>query len=80
MITADSITDEQIRELRNEQLRAMRRCIERDAATANGEDLDYSFAALSDHAIPGVFTGKRITPQEGRARCAEILNARKEGK
>jgi hypothetical protein len=73
VITADTITDEQIRELRAMQIEAYRIG---DASQAG--DLDYSFAALrSEGARLGLFTGRRISREEGRARCAEILNARR---
>lgn len=79
MITAESITDEQIRELRD---------MPRVSGAPAGEDrrLDELF----DHALGSngreacIDRGYSITPhmrEQARARCAEILEARrKEGK
>ena len=71
MITADTITDEQIRELLQE-LRTSpgsRRCTRRER-----EDMRACFVALST----GVAWVSSWTKETARARCAEILNARLE--
>ena len=84
-LTADTITDEQIRELRREQLETARAAlVENDYDDRDMfADLDFSYVALrADHPDGrlGLFTGLRITRQIARARCAEILNARREAK
>jgi hypothetical protein len=68
-LTADTITDEQIRELR-------------DRALGSGEPFRlpgeaYDVIRATNKALGG---GRESTRREGRARCAEILNARAEGK
>lgn len=87
MITADTITDEQIRELRKEQLRTWRAWMSRPVCENDQpqpfdpSDLDASFISLRDDkpgGRPGLFCGRYVTRAEARARCAEILNARKE--
>lgn len=75
MITADTITDEQIRELRdsllNEQSVLVAGDIERRVARAN--DIDACEMALfSIHTMEAWESPKA----KARARCAEILNAR----
>ena len=74
MITADTITDEQIRELRNEAWQVCDGGDEQDVFTADAVITACSLAlAKSPDAIMA------STVQEARARCAEILNARKIG-
>lgn len=85
LLTADTITDEQIRELRKEQISKWREWSNRDARDCSSppfepSDLDHSFVALKEHkdgGRPGLFGANYITRAEARARCAEILNARK---
>ena len=88
-ITVETITDEQIRELRKEQLAAWYNWVHRPVFDNNRPppfeptDLDHSFVALREHVDggrPGVFSGRNISRTEARARCAEILEARKEQK
>ena len=82
MVTAETITDEQIRELRRNQLEAARAALACNNYDELGlfTDLDYSFIALREDMADGrlgLFTGRRIRRHAARARCAEILNARK---
>ena len=69
MLTAETITDAMIRELRDEQ-KARYRANDYEHA----EDLDYSFAAICGReSIVGLFTGERITREQGIERCVVIL-------
>lgn len=76
MLTADTITDEQIRELSRVQWEAYWR-----AESVPLEDRQSTANAL---AIGGGILGaasywsRRQTQLEARARCAEVLNARSE--
>jgi len=79
MLTADTITDEQIRELRRDTFARYQR------GESVREQLDVEAAALrADGGTLGLpsFWARRITQTEARARCAEILNTRaaKEGR
>lgn len=69
MITADTITDEQIRELLRTRALAKSKLMRRTiVGVALGDGARY------------VRDGVEVTQAEARARCAEILNARAEGK
>jgi hypothetical protein len=64
VITADTITDEQIRELRERSVRLY---------LGNGDHSQWDVINLCRVAL----TDNRSTPHtDARARCAEILNAR----
>ena len=65
VVTADTITDEEIRELWS-----------RGDNAITGRTL---FIALGE-AVGGFYTPSADEIREARARCAEIWNARKEGK
>lgn len=67
-LTADTITDEQIRELRK---------IEPDLGRVGMSDRDIRLA-LRDGRGSRVFSERMV--RAARARCAEILNARNEAK
>jgi len=72
-LTADTITDEQIRELRHETMHRYR------CGEDVHEQLQVETAALSpDGGVlgPAGYHARRITREEARARVAEILNAR----
>ena len=86
MVTADNITDEQIRELRKEQIALWRQWADLGISNSSRplpfpvEDLDYSFAAVCGReSIVGLFSGERISANAGREHCAAILNARQNG-
>jgi hypothetical protein len=67
VITADTITDEQIREL----------CL---AIEAEGARSEYAYCIGSPGALAQIANGRSKLRTAARARCAEILNARaKEG-
>lgn len=66
-ITADTITDEQIRELRD--------LSDSDDTMIRFNDQDVSIAYLAQRAL----TSKGLARRAARARCAEILNARADG-
>lgn len=68
MITADNITDDQLRELLRESPD------EEESASAERQRW-LPLAALGDTSAAWALN---ISKQEARARCAEILNARKE--
>jgi hypothetical protein len=61
MLTADTITDEQIRELM------------RDAS-------DHAISVICRTALSRLIPERFDSREQARARCAEILNARVEGK
>ncbi|MGN6107074.1 MAG: hypothetical protein ACTHU0_18350 [Kofleriaceae bacterium] len=72
-VTADTITDEQIRKLRNDLWAAYWR-----AELVPLEDRQATYNALTlGGGIVGAesFWSRRQTQEEARARCAEILNA-----
>lgn len=79
MITADTITDEQIREL-IEDLRTDGEWTKKRGRLhwSRQDDLRACFAALSVEGIDGGGNKmvSKYTKESGRARCAEILNAR----
>lgn len=70
MLTADTITDEQIRELR----RILRSELDATATTVTKFWESDRICALA----LGTRRDRLIRKHEARARCAEILNARKE--
>jgi DNA-directed RNA polymerase subunit RPC12/RpoP len=76
VITADTITDEQIRELlidlRGTHVYTCNRCGHRDMYHSHTNDMRACYAALSTVEIH-VSTWTKDT---ARAHCAEILNAR----
>jgi hypothetical protein len=73
-LTADTITDAQIVELRRDTMARYQR------GEAVGEQLQIETAALrTDGGIlgPASYWAQRISQRDARAHCAEILNARK---
>ena len=82
MITADTITDEQIRELREQAAR----WLDQNPASAIGDRirLDDWSAQHSTFTSAQIALGEKrprrgSTKRAARARCAEILNARQNG-
>jgi hypothetical protein len=79
MLTADTITDDQIRELRTFASGAT--AVLFDSLTVEICDVALGWVVpprcLNAHPAHDCVAGQRTT---ARARCAEILNARKEGK
>lgn len=73
MITAEAITDEQIRELREASSEDGSGVIDSDGEYLPATEVLF----LCDSAIEGESDHHRAL---ARARCAEILNARAEGK
>ena len=81
MLTADTITDEQIRELESDVLDVgsdKEKCRIVDLSTrALGEIPSFEVALAHVGAHPGEYLSKlRRRRKIARARCAEILNAR----
>lgn len=77
-VTADSITDEQIRELR---VWALAHCHKHDAPEQYAQYVKGSAAMYSADVAIGKRRARRGDSRaRARARCAEILNARSEGK
>ena len=74
MLTADTITDEQIRKLRDDLLK--------ESLNQMTDDTDACGMALRDpKSYPGHLQDTAsIMRSIGRARCAEILNARDDGR
>ena len=84
-VTGDNITDEQIRELRLETFDRYQRGEEfpgPDKRATVRELLQIQSAALNPAGGvigPDGYHARRLTQQEARARCAEMLEARRDG-